>query len=239
MIQRSPFLSAGSGKIGDMIATRNRFGFILKAYTPPDQPDTPAQQESYGHFGNICDRWLTLTETQRALWRQYAAAVPMPNTLGQSRCITGKQHYIRSNMPRFWPPGGPFWCDAAPTTFRIACNIFWYDLHCYILAMGRLNFYADGINQDPATVENEDSFILCYSSTPHTTESNYWKGPYQYRNAVYLSIGDQQHFATGQSMDTIWKPAGGEVCHLKFIVSRVDGRLSSPLYFRVITEPTP
>jgi hypothetical protein len=61
-----------SGKCGNTVWQRNRYGQISYPWHKPKNPRTPAQQEVRGDFGRVAAYWRELTEGQRQLWGRSA-----------------------------------------------------------------------------------------------------------------------------------------------------------------------
>jgi hypothetical protein len=91
-----------SGKCGNMVWQRNRYGQICYPAFIPANPRTPAQQAIRGIFGAVSQRWRTLTEAQRLAWIAAAARPIRPAywlpTLCEGQRVPG---------PSRPGPGGP------------------------------------------------------------------------------------------------------------------------------------
>src|ERR1035437_2775858 len=57
-----------SGKRGNMVWQRNRYGQYSYPAFIPFNPRTPAQVAVRGTFGAVSKRWRELTEDQRIIW---------------------------------------------------------------------------------------------------------------------------------------------------------------------------
>jgi hypothetical protein len=78
-----------SGKCGNLVWQRARYGQICYPYFIPANPRTPAQRAVRGQFGAVSARWRTLTEEQRLSW-----------------CVAGKTKKTRRRLGRCWPLPG-------------------------------------------------------------------------------------------------------------------------------------
>jgi len=87
-----------SGKCGNMVWQRNRYGQICYPAFIPANPRTPAQQAIRGIFGAVSKRWRTLTEAQRLAWVAAAAAILSRPRLAQSGPLTDCQVFVKVNV---------------------------------------------------------------------------------------------------------------------------------------------
>ena len=61
-----------SGKCGNTVWQRNRYGAYCYQAFVPFNPRSPAQIAVRGHFGAVSARWRELTEEQRIIWCRVA-----------------------------------------------------------------------------------------------------------------------------------------------------------------------
>ena len=78
-----------TGKIGNVVYQRNRFGPISYPWFTPANSRTFAQLHIRATFGSVSTRWGTLTEEQRLSW-----------------CVAGKQKKTRRRLGLCWPLTG-------------------------------------------------------------------------------------------------------------------------------------
>ena len=105
-----------SGKCGNMVWQRNRYGPICYPAFIPANPRTPAQQAIRGVFGAVSRRWRTLTEEQRLAWIAAAASILSKPRLGQSGPLTGCQLFVKANV--YLAYRGQPQVDLPPLVFR-------------------------------------------------------------------------------------------------------------------------
>lgn len=215
---KSAMVTAASGKIGGMVASRNKGGQYFRSLAIPTNPNTPEQQTTRASFGTLSQGWGQLTPTQRLGWDIYAFNVPVVDALGDSMTLSGFNMYLRSNTPRM-NLGLPVVDDAPPT----------FDLG-YVGPLGP--FVASAASQDVTVgftdtdnwVDEDDSALLIYISRPQNPSINYFKGPYRYAGQV---DGDSTTPPTTPATITLPFPVTvGQKIFLKMNVSRADGRLS-------------
>ncbi len=87
-----------SGKCGNMVWQRNRYGQICYPAFIPANPRTPAQQAIRGIFGAVSKRWRMLTPEQRLAWIAAAALILSKPCLGQCGPLTGCQLFVKVNV---------------------------------------------------------------------------------------------------------------------------------------------
>ena len=108
--------STKSGKCGNMVWQRNRYGQICYPAFIPANPRTPAQQAIRGIFGAVSKRWRTLTEEQRLAWIAAAATILSRPRLAQSGPLTGCQLFVKVNV--YLAYRGQPQVDLPPLVFR-------------------------------------------------------------------------------------------------------------------------
>jgi hypothetical protein len=83
-----------SGKLGQAVAFRSRFGLCLRQYVPQKAGLTPARQHSCSVFGSNSPKWGgTLSEEQRDRWTLAGAQVMSHPRLAQKGPLTGQQFW--------------------------------------------------------------------------------------------------------------------------------------------------
>ena len=82
-----------SGKCGNKVYQRARYGQISYKYFVPSNPRTPAQRFVRKQFGIVAASWRLLAEDQRLAW-----------------CLRGKSKKTRRRLGKSWPlPGYNFY----------------------------------------------------------------------------------------------------------------------------------
>lgn len=91
----SQLMTAGSGKIGGIVLTRNRYaGLIIRAWTMPVNPSTNAQEKIRALLSEAVEKWQLLTPLQRSGWNLFASYITFQNPLGEDFHPTGQNMYI-------------------------------------------------------------------------------------------------------------------------------------------------
>lgn len=89
-----PILGELSGHIAGNTFSRNKGGLYVKRTAHPTNPNTARQQELRTLLSHGSGIWAVLDETQRVAWRNYAAANPRVNRLGETFFLSGHQMFI-------------------------------------------------------------------------------------------------------------------------------------------------
>jgi hypothetical protein len=149
----------------------------------------------------------------------------MPNALGEQRNVGGIGMYVRSNVPRI--QAGLDRVDAAPTIFNLG------------------EFTAPGLVSATAptalsvSFESEDNWagetgsaMLIYGSRGMNPGINFFKGPYRY--ADLIEGDDTTPPTTPAAIVNPFPFVATQRVYARAIVTREDGRLSSPFRFGVV-----
>ena len=87
-----------SGKCGNTVWQRNRWGQISYPYFIPANPRTPAQLQVRASFGSVSARWRTLTEEQRQSWCVAGKTKKTRRRLGLSWPLPGFNYFVKINV---------------------------------------------------------------------------------------------------------------------------------------------
>lgn len=98
LIKLGALVSNISGSIGGTTFARNRGGAYIRNRTIPLNPQTPRQVAVRQIFGSLSNLWsTTVSAVQRTAWELYASNVPLTNSLGEDRNVSGINMYSRGN----------------------------------------------------------------------------------------------------------------------------------------------
>ena len=87
-----------SGKCGNKVYQRARYGQISYDYFVPANPRTPAQRFVRKNFGIVAACWCLLTEEQRLAWRLRGKSKKTRRRLGKSWPLPGYNFYMGVNV---------------------------------------------------------------------------------------------------------------------------------------------
>lgn len=214
----SPIITAGSGSIAGLTASRNKGGNYFRARAVPTNPNTTYQQAVRTYMAGLVDDWTNaLTSTQRDGWAVYALNVPKLDALGNLIFLTGQQWYIACNLPRL--QAGLASVDDAPGIYNRGS----YTEPSFTIDTANDEVDVAFENSD-AWANEDDSAMLVYASRPQNPSINYFKGPYRYADLI---AGDGTTPPTSPAAITLPFPvAANQRIFLRVQVSRADGRLS-------------
>jgi hypothetical protein len=86
-----------SGKCGDTVWQRARYGQICYPAFIPFNPRSPAQCVVRGNLGAVSKRWRTLTQDQRGVWIAVASTKKSRPRLGCGP-LTGFNYFVKINV---------------------------------------------------------------------------------------------------------------------------------------------
>ena len=87
-----------SGKRGNRVWQRNRYGQYSYPAFVPFNPRTPAQMAVRAHFGAVSARWRTLSESQRQVWMAVASTKKTKPRLLQCGRMPGFNYFVKTNV---------------------------------------------------------------------------------------------------------------------------------------------
>ncbi len=213
-------VAQASGSIGGTTYSRNRGGPYMRTRAIPVNPGTVFQSAVRAAMATLTARWGdTLTPAERAAWDTYALNVPLPNPLGQPRNVGGVGMYVRSNVSRI--QAGSAIVDTAP----IIQNLGEYTNPNIVSVTAATGIASVSFEETDAWCDESGSSMLCYAGRAQSATINFFKGPYRYAGAIE---GDDTVPPTSPLPITLPFPiAVGQQAFMRFVVTRVDGRLSA------------
>jgi hypothetical protein len=96
LIMKVPYTK--SGKCGQTVWQRNRYGQISYPAFVPFNPRTPSQMAVRQIFRAVSARWRTLTQEQRDAWIAVAATMKSKPRLFQCGALTGFNFFVKLNV---------------------------------------------------------------------------------------------------------------------------------------------
>lgn len=95
---KNPFYSGqASGKVGSLVASRNRNGAYIRQNAKPVRPNTPTQTLRKYEFVQASNAFLQLSTTHVDEWNDFSDNYTVPNKLGDATRITGRNWFIGLN----------------------------------------------------------------------------------------------------------------------------------------------
>jgi len=175
-------------------------------------------------MADLTSRWVdTLTAAQRAAWDNYGLQVPVTDKLGQSINLSGLNHYVRSNVQRVVSAIGRI--DDAPTIFDLGS----YTAPAITSCTASTGVILVAFDNTDDWAGESGSYMFLYASRGQSPSVNFFKGPYRFVEPI---IGAGTPPTSPNSMIGPFPFDVGQKVYVKAVVSRADGRLSSP--FRTV-----
>lgn len=214
-------LGAMSGKLGGLVAARNKGGQYFRRNAMPTNPQTPGQTANRTLFGANVNAWIQLTDADKVSWNVWAANVPFLDALGQTYHMSGQQAFIRAHSALVAGGPGPF--ETAPTLF---------DNGMPVIAMGQLDVGAVAGQVDygftiGAPGASEDGCLIVYVSRPQSLGKSFFKGPYQLA-FINNGVNSTDQTVTADDVPTLmdWALAEDDYVHVRARILYADGRLT-------------
>ena len=89
-----------SGKRGNTVAFRTRYGQCEREHVQPKDPLTEAQRQWREDMGKVSAAWATISEEQRLAWNASGSRVRKRDKLGRRYSLTGQAHFVGINSAR-------------------------------------------------------------------------------------------------------------------------------------------
>jgi hypothetical protein len=216
----TPLLGADmSGRLGAIIASKNRYGPYFREGTIPVNPQSDRQTAVRTAFMYFTNRWsAVLTQSNRDDWNNYAANVPIIGTNGKSQKITGFAMYIRCSVAKQMADGTP--SDYCSPTLSLPASAL--GVVCSAVASTQLVSVTFTNTEDWAKEAN--GFLLVHMGLPQLLTRNFFKGPYRYMGKV---VGSVTPPTSPQTMTASFHIQVGQKLYFQCRVLRADGRLSN------------
>lgn len=232
---KSALITQASGSVGGITFATGIGGMFIRARAIPVNPNTPAQNAVRSVLGALTSFWNTLTDPQRMGWNAYAAQVPLPDTFGDPRLVSGFNHFIRSNSPRLRALGSSAIVSNAPAVFNIGATPLLVSVTSTINTPDILLSSIELDIIDAATPVDADAFIFVYVSPPFNQNHSFHRGPFLLDDTdAVLTLASQPQTYVGTSTFG-WTFAGGQGVQYRIYQSQGDGRLSGELFVRDTT----
>lgn len=225
LVKLGPMVTEARGSIGGTVFARNRGGAYIRARTVGVNPQTTRQTAIRALLGDLASYWSsTLTAAQRAAWNLYAANVPLINSLGEPRNVSGQNMFIRTNS-LVQDCGGAL-LTAAPTIFTVGPTV----TPAITVDAAADTFDVTGLGgfTNPAA----GTYFLWSVGRPQNAGVNFYKAPFQkaYGDLV-VTPGNPPPIA---DIDLPYPVAAGQSLFIRSIAVTIDGRVGVPVIQRFL-----
>lgn len=232
---KSALITQASGSIGGITFATGIGGMFMRARAIPVNPNTEAQNSVRSVLGALTSFWNTITPNQRNGWNAYAAQVPLPDTFGDPRLVSGFNHFIRSNSPRLRALGSSAIVSNAPSLFNIGSTPILVAVGSVINTPDVLVSTIEVDIIDAADPADTEAYIFVYVSPPFNQNRTFHRGPFLLDDTHLVAVtGSQPQTLVGASTFG-WTFAGGQGVQYRIYQSQGDGRLSGVLFVRDTT----
>jgi hypothetical protein len=213
-----------SGKRGQSVAFRSRFGQCQRAHVPPRKRPTAAQRQSQSAFGSASLGWNNLTEEQRDAWCEFSKKVRSHPRGGQSGPLTGQMLYTAINrnqallgLPPFvYPPERPVFGPNPAAALSITQD-------------------SDGIALKLSVTKAPAADLLVFASRPYNAGRRYCD-KFIYLGPLPPPVGDESDI-TAQYIEKHGKPwPGSRVIILT--VQQINGWRDQPRRIEAVFRPS-
>jgi hypothetical protein len=180
-------------------------------------------------MSTIAGWWVfPLTKTHWPTWDAFAARQPLTDRFGDKKCITGREHFIRQNLPRLYFGLQPVL--RAPSIHRLPA----FGMPTLV---GRVFIQTVQIYFDDAHpwVTEDNAGLMVVSSPERPTTVNFYKGPY--RKAGLIPGSSTNPPTSPYNLPTPFPYTVSHHAFARVRVTRADGRLSTPRWLKGITSP--
>jgi hypothetical protein len=225
---KSQLVTQVSGSIGGLTGAHNKGGMYFRARAIPTNPGSAYQTAVRAQVAALSTRWgEVLTAAQRTAWETYAQNVPLIDSLGEGRNVTGMNMYVRSNTVR--GQCGFDYVDDGPTT--MALPSLTPPSGTVTAATAVIAVVFDDAQE---WCDEDEAFLAIYGSRQQGPAINYFRGPYRLADTI---DGDSVSApTTPQNVTNPFAVAAGNYAHCLARLSRADGRLSAPIRFRCLSS---
>lgn len=212
-----------SGKLGGMVASRNRFGSYMRELVIPVNPASPFQQDVRSSLASLVARWTeVLTPAQRASWDSYALAVPKSEG-GTQITLTGHNWFLAVNQLRL--QAGDAIIDDAPTIFNQHPGLTSFAVARNAATQNwNVSYTPAELDSDPPV--NAETLIV-FASRGFNPSRNFFKGPYRFMGIVSAVVGGP---ASPTSLASPFPISSGLKYSFYGRVLSADGRISSRFF---------
>jgi hypothetical protein len=216
-----------SGKLGGMVASRNRGGQYFRRKAVPINPDTNLQTARRSVFATLISQYNNgLTPAERASWTNWAANTPRIDSLGQTHVLTGQNAFVGYNALRIQGGGALVTTntgvynrgESARTVSLIASSATAWDLN--------VAFSAD---------TSEAGDLLVFLGRPQNPSVEFYKGPYRFAQAEAIAANTDIAVVDIGNINALPFPAVvGEKLPIKLVMVYDDGRYTDAVRFLTV-----
>ena len=219
----TPLIGADmTGRLGAVIASKNRYGGYFREGAIPVNPNSARQAVVRNVFAAMTVRWSsTLTAAQRLGWETYAANVPIIGRNGKSQNLTGFSMFVRCATACYQcgtaVPDAPPIIQSLPET----------DPSVTVSASTATQLLTVNFNNALPWANEAGGHLTGHMGLPQIASREFFGGPYRYCVSINGNVAPP---ASPQTFPVPFPVATGQKIWTQFRVVRADGRISG--FFR-------
>lgn len=204
------------GSVGGVTFARNRGGAYARARVAPLNPASVRQVAVRSTLASLAAQWSnTLTGVQRTAWELYASNVPLINSLGEPRNVSGQNMFIRTNQ-LVLDCGGAV-VTAAPTNFTVGPTITPTLVPDVAADQVDMTAWPGFVNPAAGT------YMLIQQGTPQNAGVNFFKGPFRkIYGALIITPGNP---LPKNDVPLAYPIVAGQAVFFRTIAITIDGRV--------------
>lgn len=213
-----------SGSLAGTTHARNRFGNYMRARTKPVNPKSPRQVAARIIVMFLAEQWREspMTDSIRAAWQTYAAAINWTNKLGDTVKLTGFNHFMRSNAA-ILAAGGTL-VTAAPTDLGLPAGDPTIDVSNSYASNNVFDFVFDDTQE---WCDEDNAFMVLELGQPQNSTRNYFGGPWRIGWSIPGSTVTPPTSPLNQIPQTAFTFVVGQKVWLRASIIRADARVST------------
>lgn len=225
LLKFGAMIADARGSVGGVVFARNRGGAYARNRTVPINPNTSRQSAVRALLGDLANIWTnTLTQVQRDAWELYAANVPLVNSLGESRNVSGINMYVRTNSVMLDTGGTRL--DAAPTDFTVGPTIS----PSYTIDAAADTFDIDDL--DGYSEASPGIRLFVSVGRPQNAGVNFYRSPFRKAYGDLIITGTNP--TPVEDIPLPYPVAAGQALFIRSIALTTDGRLGGEVIQRFL-----
>jgi hypothetical protein len=219
----TPLIGADmTGRLGALIASRNKYGPYFREGAIPVNPQTSRQVSIRSAFQFLTNRWsASLTDAERSAWDTYAANVPIIGVNGKSQKITGFSMFIRSNVSIFTWTGSIF--NPGP----VIQSLPEVDPTVVVTAVASTQLVSVAFNVALPWAIESGGHMFIQMGLPQLGTRNFFKGPYRGAGKIDGAVTPP---TSPKTFTAPFHIGVGQKLYFQLRVARADGRLSNSFW---------
>lgn len=233
MLYKGTMITSASGRLGDLVASRNQGGEYFRVLGNPNpNPPTDEQLTCRQALTDIYAEWQGLSPEARQQWAAFSQRTLRPSRIGTYRPIGGYPEFTRANLCRF--VANAALSQALPTVVLPTNNIaatqgdpaprfIAYEHHSII------EVFYDG---DSAWYQDPDSALLVWVSPQQEPTVNWYRSPM----TLAACFPGQSLELNPYEWDSMLDLIPGKALFLKTRATMSHGGLSPEQWHRVIVQ---